>query len=454
MRNIIITATLIFFIATTAAALVWFIQMTVERDEWQAKINDFNTRDLAQKDADGEPLKALGLTARQEGEVDYYSGKKKEGLVLKVGIIEHTDKYKTDLEQQIKSKQEELIKDADQSEKDLDAAHKAKLEFHNFETDDHASSAPWKVVEIFMANNKDAIEKEKVIVGHLADQRRDIAAEEQRRLDAHLKYITTKVDVESEKIKYRAMAHEKAAVHKEWGYRYEQVKQKVNSIKAPPYTIQGRVVRVGADDTRYVSIDRGSYNHVQRGMRFTVFRYDRAGQIHEMGKIVVREVRDQSSDCLILPYEVALPHCQQCGWVAPDPLFRYCIFCFQKANPTDAVMNAETLVERKKEVVVARPDPFRPLMAGDHIWNRDYDQRSKLRFFIGSRPPFRSTDEITKFITENGGEVVKELDSAVDYFVPGTDKESDDLAKKARQWGVPIMTVREVFLWFGKDQPR
>ena len=129
---------------------------------------------------------------------------------------------------------------------------------------------------------------------------------------------------------------------------------------------------------------------------------------------------------------------------------RYCIYCFDGDGRSE--LSAHLLEGRTKEVLVRHRDPFRPILAGDYIFNKKYDHTLRLKFFVGTRTPFRSRDEIIKFIEENGGVVATEIGPDVDYFVPGADRDSDAAVKRARQLGIRIMTSREVFHWFGKPK--
>ena len=107
---------------------------------------------------------------------------------------------------------------------------------------------------------------------------------------------------------------------------------------------------------------------------------------------------------------------------------------------------------RQGEILVRRTDPFHPVVKGDFITNEKFDHNVRLKFYLGTKPAQRSRSELRKFIEENGGIVTGVWDSTINYFVPGTDEESDRKLKEARQWGLRIMTTGEVFHWFGKPK--
>jgi NAD-dependent DNA ligase len=146
----------------------------------------------------------------------------------------------------------------------------------------------------------------------------------------------------------------------------------------------GQVLAARATDG-FLVVDRGFQSNVRKGMKFTVFNR-RGGRNFIKGQVEVVEVDARTSVCRVL--------------------------------------------EEK--------DSNDPLIPGDKIHNPVYNPSETKIFVLAGDFTRFSKEELTRFITESGGRVDKELSTASDYLVAGT--RAEGALNQASKLGISILS--------------
>jgi hypothetical protein len=183
------------------------------------------------------------------------------------------------------------------------------------------------------------------------------------------------------------------------------------------------------------------------------------------GMIEIVNVRSNSSDAVILPERYRMPVCPQCGWEAYEYDAKFCPFCFLGDNNNEV----QPLDESIKVKLNKAQNPFQPIQAGDRLSNPLFSPNRPLIFVLGSEMVKQSRQEMSTFIEENGGRVVdpivlltsaEEIEAGmavhdvlpyeVNFLMPGTGSDAENLLKRARELGIRVMREDEVFEFFGE----
>lgn len=162
------------------------------------------------------------------------------------------------------------------------------------------------------------------------------------------------------------------------------------------------------------------------GMKFEVFRYLKGGKEEPRGTIQVIQVGDKMSKVRLLTR-------------------------FYKDTEVDL-----RELDRQKDFVL-RDFELDPIGQGDMIRNRFYDKSEKRVFVLAgtltgvpnATTTYRAT-EVTKLIEELGDEVHKKVTEETNYIVLGEGYDTDPNFLKAKEFGIPMMSERELLQVLGK----
>ena len=234
-------------------------------------------------------------------------------------------------------------------------------------------------------------------------------------------------------------------------HRLDELKAKIERIRKQQEAekkveADGRIVAVGAEETRYIAIDIGRIHGVTEDMKFSVFEEKRSGDKVVKGRIKVKDVRPTSCDCVLLPAPDEVPACPQCGWVAPKADMQNCVYCFLGDNDDEVQP-----LEKPRVVISAKADKMNPIMAGDFISNPYFTPGEVKTFVFGGETIFKSKREIKLFIEEHGGKLEDKLTVDTDYLIAGTGEEAESLLKRARDIGIKVMKEEELYRFFGEE---
>lgn len=150
----------------------------------------------------------------------------------------------------------------------------------------------------------------------------------------------------------------------------------------------GQLLAARATDG-FVVIDRGHQHSLRNGMRFTVYNR-RGGRYVIKGQVEVVEVDARTAVCRVL----------------------------EEHDAND------------------------PLVPGDHLHNPVYNPNETKIFVLAGDFTQFSRDELTRFITESGGRVDRELSTATDYLVAGGRAEAE--LAQASKLGIAILSEGQV----------
>lgn len=142
-------------------------------------------------------------------------------------------------------------------------------------------------------------------------------------------------------------------------------------------------------------IDLGRMHHVQTGMIFEVFRRGKGGMRVFKGRIEVRRIHDDLSQCAILE-------------------------CYDPEND--------------------------PIVKGDFIISPLYDPKeAPILVFIGDfRNPYYSKRQLEKKLAEINIKVESRVTVNTDWIVIGENPEAHEDYEKARFWNIPVMREEEL----------
>ena len=208
----------------------------------------------------------------------------------------------------------------------------------------------------------------------------------------------------------------------------------------------GKIIAVGKGGTNYVSINLGWADGVRKGMKFDVYEERGSGVKIRKAKVELVGVHASTSDCTVLPHLRRRPVCPQCGWEAYREDMRYCIYCALGDN-NDEVQNLD---RRVIATIVAKKNPFNPIVPGDKISNPFYYQGRQMKFVFAGDPVRRSRREIRLFIQENNSILEDQITHESDYLIVGTGPRVPAMLEEARKKGVKIMQEEELYEFFGR----
>ena len=148
-------------------------------------------------------------------------------------------------------------------------------------------------------------------------------------------------------------------------------------------------------------IDLGRMHHVQTGMIFEVFRRGKGGMRVFKGRIEIRRVQDDLSQCAILE-------------------------CYDPEND--------------------------PIVKGDFIISPLYDrEETPILVFIGDfRNPYYSKRQLEKKLAEFNIKVESRVTVNTDWIVIGENPEAHEDYEKARFWNIPVMREEELLRYIGR----
>jgi hypothetical protein len=148
-------------------------------------------------------------------------------------------------------------------------------------------------------------------------------------------------------------------------------------------------------------IDLGTLHHVQAGMIFEVFRTGKGGMRVFKGRIEIRRVSDDLSQCAILD-------------------------CYDPEND--------------------------PIVKGDYIISPLYERdETPILVFIGDfKNPFYSKRQLEKKLAEFGVKVEERVSVNTDWIIIGENPEAHEDYEKARFWNIPVMREEELLRYIGR----
>jgi hypothetical protein len=183
------------------------------------------------------------------------------------------------------------------------------------------------------------------------------------------------------------------------------------------------------------------------------------------GMIEIAEVRTHTSDAFSIPERKGHPVCPQCGWEAYLEEMSHCPYCFLG----DSHNEVQQLDKSVKTVLNKAENAFLPVSVGDRLSNPYFSSNRPLIFVLGSETVRRNRQELKAFIEENGGTVLEPQlllrrpddlsavpvyfdvqSSEVNYLIPGTGPDANNLLKRARELGIRVMREEEIFEFFGE----
>lgn len=148
-------------------------------------------------------------------------------------------------------------------------------------------------------------------------------------------------------------------------------------------------------------IDLGRTAGIRRGLKFEVFQYGKGGVKKRKGKVEIRSVEDNLSQC----------------------------------------------------AVIEQTDPFDPIVKGDLISSPLFDkQKQQVFVFIGDKLTNEryGMDELRRRIEENGAKVADQITVDTDFAVAIENAEQDPRFEQAIQFGVIIMREPELLDFLGR----
>ncbi|MCX7703079.1 MAG: hypothetical protein N2234_03115 [Planctomycetota bacterium] len=234
-------------------------------------------------------------------------------------------------------------------------------------------------------------------------------------LNARIEQLTTNYE---ERIK--TLSEEKKRVQEELEVLQKQKELEASRLRTQIGDLRGRLERVlkkkprdlkwaDPDGEIYLSdmnlglcwIDLGTKHHVQAGMIFEVFRTGKGGVRIFKGRIELRRISDDLSQCAILD-------------------------CYDPEND--------------------------PIVKGDFIISPLYERdETPILVFIGDfRNPYYSKRQLEKKLAEFGVKVEERVSVNTDWIVIGENPEAHEDYEKARFWNIPVMREEELLRYIGR----
>ena len=200
------------------------------------------------------------------------------------------------------------------------------------------------------------------------------------------------------------------------------------------------VVLISDVESRQVVIDIGEQQGVKRGMYFEVFQLRHGSRRHRKGFIVVRSVKAEEANCIILNKEIRLPRCQGCGYTARLPEEMYCPYW----TGSQGGFHVQRLKASPKEAILGMT-PDDPIVAGDEIYNPFFNAKRQLHIAVKGDPLYAeyATDYIMAEVRRHGAIVDPEVGAKTDILLSGRWAGED--RKRAQEFGVHVLGQYEVF---------